>query len=48
MLEAYAPGALLERAFRHGEREGYLQHELGDSCLILDGALGREPMLRAS
>lgn len=48
LLEAYAPRALLERAFRHAEREGYLQHELGDSCLILDGTLGREPMLRAS
>ena len=48
LLEAYAPRALLERAFRFAERAGYLgrigtpegvQHELGDSCLILNGAL---------
>jgi S-adenosylmethionine:tRNA ribosyltransferase-isomerase len=40
LLEAFAPRALLERSFRHAEREGYLQHEFGDSCLILRGALG--------
>jgi S-adenosylmethionine:tRNA ribosyltransferase-isomerase len=39
LLEAYAPRALLERSFRHAQREGYLQHEFGDSCLILRGSL---------
>jgi S-adenosylmethionine:tRNA ribosyltransferase-isomerase len=39
LLEAYAPLALLERSFRHAERQGYLQHEFGDSCLILRGSL---------
>jgi S-adenosylmethionine:tRNA ribosyltransferase-isomerase len=39
LLEAFAPRALLERSFRHAEREGYLEHEFGDSCLILRGAL---------
>jgi S-adenosylmethionine:tRNA ribosyltransferase-isomerase len=39
LLEAYAPRLLLERAFRHAQRQGYLQHEFGDSCLILKGSL---------
>lgn len=39
LLEAYAPRSLLERAFRHAEQEGYVQHEFGDSCLILKGSL---------
>ena len=39
LLEAFAPRALLERSFRHAEREGYLEHEFGDSCLILRGGL---------
>jgi len=39
LLEAYAPRALLERAFRHAQRHGYLPHEFGDSCLILKGSL---------
>ena len=42
LLEAYAPRALLERSFRHAQRAGYLQHEFGDSCLILKGALSEE------
>ncbi|HYQ00622.1 MAG TPA: S-adenosylmethionine:tRNA ribosyltransferase-isomerase [Polyangiaceae bacterium] len=42
LLEAYAPRALLDRSFRHAERAGYLQHEFGDSCLILKGALTQE------
>jgi len=42
LLEAYAPRSLLERAFRHAQRQGYLQHEFGDSCLILKGSL--EPL----
>jgi S-adenosylmethionine:tRNA ribosyltransferase-isomerase len=39
LLEAFAPVALLERAIAHAARTGYLQHEFGDSCLILAGAL---------
>jgi S-adenosylmethionine:tRNA ribosyltransferase-isomerase len=46
LLEAFAPRALLDRSFRHAEREGYLQHEFGDSCLILHGALSHAPSLR--
>ena len=39
LLEAFAPRRLLDRSFRHAERQGYLQHEFGDSCLILRCAL---------
>ncbi|RYZ10373.1 MAG: S-adenosylmethionine tRNA ribosyltransferase [Myxococcales bacterium] len=39
LLEAFAPRPLLLRALEHAARTGYLQHELGDSCLILAGAL---------
>ncbi|MET0793265.1 MAG: S-adenosylmethionine:tRNA ribosyltransferase-isomerase [Polyangiaceae bacterium] len=39
LLEAFAPRALLEAAFQHARRLGYLQHEFGDSCLIFAGAL---------
>jgi S-adenosylmethionine:tRNA ribosyltransferase-isomerase len=39
LLEAFAPRALLLRAMEHAARTGYLQHELGDSCLILAGSL---------
>lgn len=39
LLEAFAPRAFLDRSFQHAERQGYLQHEFGDSCLILRGAL---------
>jgi S-adenosylmethionine:tRNA ribosyltransferase-isomerase len=39
LLEAFAPRALLDEGFRHAEQRGYLQHEFGDSCLILRGAL---------
>lgn len=44
LLEAYAPRALLDRSFRHAERQGYLQHEFGDSCLIMKGALAQSPI----
>jgi S-adenosylmethionine:tRNA ribosyltransferase-isomerase len=37
LLEAFAPRALLERALEHAERAGYLEHEFGDSCLVLPG-----------
>lgn len=39
LLEAFAPRALLDQSFRYAERQGYLQHEFGDSCLILRGSL---------
>jgi S-adenosylmethionine:tRNA ribosyltransferase-isomerase len=39
LLEAFAPRALLERAVAHAATAGYLQHEFGDSCLVLPGAL---------
>ena len=48
LLEAYAPRPLLERSFRHAEARGYLQHEFGDSCLILRGALSVQAALTAS
>ena len=35
LLTAFAPEALLVRAFEHAEREGYLGHEFGDSSLVL-------------
>jgi S-adenosylmethionine:tRNA ribosyltransferase-isomerase len=39
LLEAFAPRQLLLRAVEHAARTGYLQHEFGDSCLVLAGAL---------
>ncbi|HYP76551.1 MAG TPA: S-adenosylmethionine:tRNA ribosyltransferase-isomerase [Polyangiaceae bacterium] len=38
LLEAYASRTLLDRALLHAQRQGYLQHEFGDSCLILKGS----------
>jgi S-adenosylmethionine:tRNA ribosyltransferase-isomerase len=35
LMESFAPAPLLERAMSHAERAGYLQHEFGDSVLIL-------------
>lgn len=35
LLSAFAPAALLERALVSAAGEGYLQHEFGDSCLML-------------
>jgi S-adenosylmethionine:tRNA ribosyltransferase-isomerase len=46
LLEAFAPRALLDQSFKHAEQHGYLQHEFGDSCLILRGAL--RGMVRAA
>ena len=37
LLQAFAPQELLERAYAHAEREGYLSHEFGDSSLIARG-----------
>jgi S-adenosylmethionine:tRNA ribosyltransferase-isomerase len=43
LLEAFAPPELLRSASDHAGRTGYLQHEFGDSCLILPGALLERP-----
>ena len=40
LLEAFAPAALLARARESAEERGFLGHELGDSMLVLPGALG--------
>ena len=40
LLGAFAPARLLERANDHVIDAGYLQHEFGDSCLILGAAPG--------
>jgi S-adenosylmethionine:tRNA ribosyltransferase-isomerase len=42
LLGAFAPAPLLERAFAHAAAVGYLQHEFGDSNLIL----AEEPVIR--
>jgi S-adenosylmethionine:tRNA ribosyltransferase-isomerase len=34
LLQAFAPQELLERAYAHAERQGYVSHEFGDSSLI--------------
>jgi len=39
LLTAFARRSLLVRAMDHAARTGYLQHEFGDSCLVLAGAL---------
>jgi S-adenosylmethionine:tRNA ribosyltransferase-isomerase len=38
LLGAFAPPALLDRAYGHAERAGYLCHEFGDSGLLLGAA----------
>jgi S-adenosylmethionine:tRNA ribosyltransferase-isomerase len=35
LLTAFAPAALLCRAYEHAERDGYLGHEFGDCSLVL-------------
>jgi S-adenosylmethionine:tRNA ribosyltransferase-isomerase len=35
LLRAFAPESLLDDALAHAEAVGYLEHEFGDSCLIL-------------
>jgi S-adenosylmethionine:tRNA ribosyltransferase-isomerase len=39
LLGAFAPRGLLDNAYAHAEREGYLCHEFGDSSLVLPNAL---------
>ncbi|WP_199729097.1 S-adenosylmethionine:tRNA ribosyltransferase-isomerase [Corallococcus sp. CA053C] len=36
LLQAFAPLPLLQRAAAHAEALGYLGHEFGDACLLLD------------
>lgn len=40
LLQAFAPPAVLETAYAHADDAGYLDHEFGDSNLIMRGALG--------
>jgi S-adenosylmethionine:tRNA ribosyltransferase-isomerase len=35
LLRAFAPPALLDRAYRHADAAGYLGHEFGDAMLLL-------------
>jgi S-adenosylmethionine:tRNA ribosyltransferase-isomerase len=35
LMQAFAPGPLLEAAHRHATSAGYLGHEFGDACLVL-------------
>jgi S-adenosylmethionine:tRNA ribosyltransferase-isomerase len=35
LLQAFAERPLLLRALEHASREGYFEHEFGDSCLVL-------------
>jgi S-adenosylmethionine:tRNA ribosyltransferase-isomerase len=37
LLQAFAERPLLLRALEHASREGYFEHEFGDSCLVLSG-----------
>jgi S-adenosylmethionine:tRNA ribosyltransferase-isomerase len=37
LLQSFAPLPLLKEAAGHAEARGYLGHEFGDSCLLLDG-----------
>ena len=48
LLAAFAGPALLAAAATHAERAGFLTHELGDSMLVLPGALARARAGRAS
>jgi S-adenosylmethionine:tRNA ribosyltransferase-isomerase len=41
LLHAFAPEALLARAWEHAHVQGYLGHEFGDVCLVLAARLGR-------
>jgi len=36
LLQAFAPVSLLKEVAAHAEARGYLGHEFGDSCLLLD------------
>jgi S-adenosylmethionine:tRNA ribosyltransferase-isomerase len=47
LLAAFAGEKLLAAAAAHAERAGFLTHELGDSMLVLPGALAAGSMARA-
>jgi S-adenosylmethionine:tRNA ribosyltransferase-isomerase len=47
LLAAFAGAELLAAAAAHAERAGFLTHELGDSMLILPGALAAPSMANA-
>ncbi len=47
LLAAFAGGDLLAAAADHAERAGFLTHELGDSMLVLPGALTASAVVRA-
>jgi S-adenosylmethionine:tRNA ribosyltransferase-isomerase len=47
LLAAFAGRALLAAAAAHAERAGFLTHELGDSMLVLPGALAAARAARA-
>jgi S-adenosylmethionine:tRNA ribosyltransferase-isomerase len=40
LMQAFAPEALLARAWDHAEASGYLDHEFGDVCLVLAARCG--------
>ncbi|MCC7536290.1 MAG: S-adenosylmethionine:tRNA ribosyltransferase-isomerase [Deltaproteobacteria bacterium] len=42
LVSAFVDGATLDEAYRSAEHEGYRIHELGDVCLVLDGALASD------
>jgi S-adenosylmethionine:tRNA ribosyltransferase-isomerase len=42
LLGAFAPPTLLDAAWRHARARGYLQHELGDICLVAPGVAGAD------
>ena len=48
LLAAFAGAELLAAAAAHAERAGFLTHELGDSMLVLPGALATAPDQRRS
>jgi S-adenosylmethionine:tRNA ribosyltransferase-isomerase len=47
LLAAFAGPALLAAAAAHAERAGFLTHELGDSMLVLPGALAADAVAAA-
>jgi S-adenosylmethionine:tRNA ribosyltransferase-isomerase len=47
LMQAFAPGDLLEAAIERAARAGFLQHEFGDSCLILPSLTELTPEPRA-
>ena len=48
LLAAFAGAELLAAAATHAERAGFLTHELGDSMLVLPGALAARSMAHAA